>query len=147
MEARPGPFAGEWTLVWADGSTLRIDCSLLSRTAKMKVEGETLEMSPADGLGELVLRAGKEILARAERTSIWWRSYELETAGERYSMEPMLRGGYQLRKITEAGRTDPLGEVRREHWSSDRQADLPRCLPRAVQAFAFWIAAVVEDED
>ncbi len=147
MRARPRAwYSNDWILEWDDGSSLLLDCSNWRETAEFELAGEVLRLGKDALLGkQYLLHVDDELIAHADKPSRLFNRFEFEHAGSTYTLR---KASTWLRRF-ELFRTGPaheekVGEIRPESmWLRHSRIVLPAELPRAVQVFVFWLAAVV----
>lgn len=123
----------------------------LKERASFAVKEVEFEMYREGLIGDFVLSFQGNILARADKTSVLTRTFEITVEEQRYVLEAesSMQRAFQLRaaEAGEDGETDGnnmLGRIAPEGVFTRRATiDLPDGVPLPVQAFCFWLVLVM----
>lgn len=122
----------------------------LKEEASFSVKDIVFEMYREGMAGDFVLAFQGNPIARADKTSVLTRTFEITVEGQRYALEAesSVQRAFRLRSgdgpEDGEGDTDTLGRIAPESWFSRRATvDLPDDLPLPVQVFCLWLVLVM----
>lgn len=126
-----------------DGNTLaKISFSWVRQTGKLHIEGKDYKIYRENLFsGAFVLEGDGRELARAEKPSALFRSFEVSCDGKSYTLEALsaLKRAFSLR---ESGRT--TGSIRPEHaFTRKAVIELPDEIELPVRIFMVWLTLLL----
>ena len=143
-----GWFSTNYDLLENENPIGRIEFAFASESASMTVRGEEYKIYRERWMSGLFLlesdRAG--ILASAEKPSALVRSFEVTFTGRTFTLEA--ESAFLRKFILREGENTPIGWIYPDHFLTNRSTiQLPDFFPTHIQAFMFWLTALLWKRD
>jgi hypothetical protein len=138
-----GWFSTKYELVSADGPVGVIELAFASESAELEVEGKPYKAYREGFMhGLFVLEAVTgDILASADKTSAFERSFELTFDGRTYTLEAEAA---LFRKFILIENGETIGSIYPDGiLTTESTIELPDTFPVHIQAFMFWLVALL----
>jgi len=136
----------DFTVLQGSEPVAAIDVSWWRENGELTVAGSRYRVR-REGLmsGAFILESAGSVLARAEKTGVFVRSFAIEHAGRHYQLRARSAFG---RKFAFGDGSQVTGSISPVGLFAHRaRADLPAHLPLAVQIFILWLAIILWKRD
>jgi hypothetical protein len=135
-------FSSGYELVENDTTVAMVDSSRWREAAKLTIKGSTYGMYRESWMnGAFVLEGDGSILARAEKPSALYRSFQVEHEGREFTLAA---DSVWTRKFVLSERGVPLGSVYPEHAMTRKAVvDFPEEISLAGRIFMFWLVMIL----
>ena len=117
-----------------------VDMSCWWEKGHLTVEGATYDVYRESLRGPYILERNGSVIARAEKPSVFYRTYLIRYLDRQYTLEApsaFRRAFVVLEGTRQIGSIEPNSAFRR-----DAKADLPEGWPVAVRAFVIWLTMI-----
>jgi hypothetical protein len=139
-------YSWDFTLNDAEGRHVAdVDLSSWRERGKVVLGGTEYRVRPEGLCGPFVLEDDVSVRARARRTSLLAREFEIEFEGDHYTLrkQSLWSGAIVLRQGAEE-----LGTIRHAAWyKRGARIELAERLSPVLQAFAVWLALLLWKRD
>jgi len=138
-----GWFSSKFEIVTGAGPVGLIEMAFASESAEMEIEGNSYKAYREGIMHGLFLfeSATGGILASADKTSAFERSFELTFDGRTYTLEAE---SALFRKFILIENGETIGSIYPDGvFTTESTIDLPDTFPVHIQAFMFWLVALL----
>jgi hypothetical protein len=132
-----------WDYAVLDGQqpVADIEVSFWGERGRLRVQDASYDVRREGWLGAFVLEADGSVVARAEKSSPFLRSFAIEHAGRSYTLRA--RSPFERTFLLEQG-SRAIGSVSPEGMFTRRaRADLPEDLALPLRVFMIWLALIL----
>jgi hypothetical protein len=135
-------FSWDFTVSRGGRPVAEVDMSWFRERAEVDIGGRAYQVQRESIIDSTFsLSSGGEVLARAQKLSVFTRTFEVTVAGRRFELRALsaFRRGFGLfQQRREVGRVMPVSWLGRK-----ASIELPDDLPLPVQVFVFWLVIVL----
>ena len=130
-------YSWDFTVSQASTRVAAVDMSCWLEKGQLTIEGATYDVYREGFRGPYILERSGSVIARAEKPSAFYRSYQIRYLDRQYTLEApsaFRRAFVVLEGTRQIGSIEPISA-----FKCDAKADLPEGWPVAVRAFAIWL--------